>query len=118
MGGGSGAPAGGGPTFRSVGPSEVNSWVGEHEDQASTYALNPPDAIVIGGVTFTDISGGAAKSVTGARTTSYTTNYQSSQQASNGEYPVVQVVVNETIRRSRGSTTRLYTFDRRKTGLW
>lgn len=106
------------PTVRSVSASSVSSWVDAHEGEASTYALNPPDTIVVGGVTFNDISGGASKQVTGARTTNYTTNYQSSQQASNGEYPVIQVTVTETTRRSKGGTVRSYAFNKRETGLW
>lgn len=106
------------PVGRSISSRSVGQWIDAHNDDAATYALNPPDTININGITFNNITGEAIKSITGARTTDYTSNYQSSIQATNGEYPVVQVTVTETMRRIGGREYRVYNINKSKTKLW
>lgn len=105
--------------LRRVNAQTVNSWADDHEGQALTYALNPPDSITVGGVKFDNITGPEAiRSYPSARTNEYTTNYQASIQASNGEWPVVQVTVTEKIRSTKRGTVRTYSINKQKTKLW
>lgn len=107
-----------GPTMKTVNSQSVQEWVESHNEQASKYALDAPDTISVSGVTFNNISRETTKSVTSNRTTDYTTNYRASQQASNGEFPVVQVTVTETVRRIGGRNYRVYNFNKSRTKLW
>ena len=102
-----------------VNAQAVNSWADAHEGSASTFALNPPDSITVGGVQFDNITGGEAiKSIKSARANEYTVNYQSNTQASNGEWPVIQVTVTEKLRSTKSGTVKSYTIDKDKTKLW
>lgn len=113
-----GGSSNGGSVMKTVNAQSVASWVESHNEQASKYALDAPDTISVGGVTFNNISGETSKSITSNRTTDYTTNYQASQQASNGEFPVIQVTVTETIRRIGGRNYKVYNINKSKTKLW
>lgn len=104
--------------IHTVNNAAVSDWASSHDGDAYSYALNPPDTITINGVNFDNISGGSTRSITGSRTADYTSNYQSSEQASNGEYPVVQVTVTETSRRVGGKDLKVYHINKGKTKLW
>ena len=114
-GGGSGNNA---QMLRRVNAQVVIDWADSHGDSAMTYALNPPDSITVGGVKFNNITGDAMRSVASARANEYTVNYQSDIQASNGEFPVIQVTVTEKLRSTESGTVRQYSINKQKTKLW
>lgn len=111
MSGGSGGAGGGGgpaqadqPVMRSVNQQDVSNWMDTHN--AFDYASNAPDVIEINNVEFAQMTHYTTLDSRG--NTLYGTDYQATEQASNGEWPTVHISVQ---RYTRGRLTH-YRFDR------
>lgn len=103
-----------------VDSTAVNKWVDNQSANAlnaGTFATEPPDEINVSGVTFRNMGGEPSKHITDARTTDYISYYQSTEQAANGEWPVIEIVVTETIRKTKRGQFRTYTFNKHDTKL-
>lgn len=87
--------------FRRVNTQTVSNWVDSQD--ASNFLGSAPESITVGGVKFNWIGGNMLKAGD-----VYTNSYQANEQASNGEYPVIEVVVNR--KRVRGGYR--WSFDR------
>ena len=95
------------PIMRSINKNDVNNWL----DNANPglFLSSAPESITVNEVRFDWI--GESQGVSGTSKV-FRNQYQSSQHASNGEWPVIETVVKEV---RRGRTTR-YTFDRSTLG--
>lgn len=108
--------AGGGSGMKRVNEEKVTEWANANRDRAVEFAFNPPESITVNGVEF-QYMGGEPTKIVHAKSTRYYADFQSKIQASNGEWPVIQVV---TEARRRGKTTQydLVTSGYDKTKLW
>lgn len=86
------------PAFRRVNAKAVSDWVAT-ADPGNFLLDNAPATINVGGVEFNWF-----ESHQMSYGDQYVNSYQSAEQASNGEYPVIEVVVNRV--RVRGGTYR------------
>lgn len=86
------------PTIRTVNAKAVSDWVA-NANPGNFLLDNAPATINVGGVEFTWF-----ESHQMSYGDQYVNSYQSTEQASNGEYPVIEVVVNRV--RVRGGTYR------------
>ena len=92
---------------RRVNKEAVSEWV--DNQNAGNFLGDAPQTITVGGVKFNWIGD---SSRTGSGGKEYINTYQASEQASNGEWPVIEIVV-KAVRR-KGATR--YVFDRSSTG--
>lgn len=92
---------------RRVNKEAVSEWV--NTQSAGNFLGDAPQSITVGGVKFNWI-GDSTRNGNGGKV--YINTYQSSEQASNGEWPVIETVV-KAVRR-KGATR--YVFDRSSTG--
>ena len=99
---------GGSPQRTVLNNSTFNDWIGRQDPER--FVNNEPDNINIGGVSMTRYS--STERLTAKGDKQYVRSYQSDRQASNGEYPIVDVVV--TRKKKRGAWT--LEFDKSTTG--
>lgn len=92
---------------RRVNKEAVSEWV--NTQSAGNFLGDAPQSITVGGVKFNWIGD---STINGNSGKVYINTYQSSEQASNGEWPVIETVV-KAVRR-KGATR--YVFDRSSTG--
>lgn len=89
-------------SFRRVDRETVSNWV--NTQNAGNFLDDAPASITVGGVTFNWLDG---VSINGGDR--YINTYQATEQAANGEYPIIETVVNR--RRVRGGAYR-WSFDK------
>ena len=102
MGGGSNSQT---PSFQRVNNQTVMNWVDQQDP--GQFLSSAPETITVGGVQFRWFADQTGVDSRGNRT--YGNDYQSTQQASNGEWPVIHISVKEQ-RRRNGAIS--YAFDK------
>lgn len=93
------------PALQRVNNQTVTDWVDQQDP--GQFLSSAPETITVGGVQFRWFADQTGVDSRGNRT--YGNDYQSTQQASNGEWPVIHISVKE--QRRRGGA-RSYVFDK------